>query len=208
MLKQFRYILILCSGLLTACGQSFIVETTLDIPQPVPSQLPLKMAVLYEPELREYTYTENNEDRINWSIKIGPSQVQLFDLILPTMFTSIDQIEQLSSTKGQTYDAVIIPEIIDIQFALPFETKSTIHETWIKYAIHIQQTNGTEITTMHVIGYGKSPNKTSIKFLLNEKEGLLYATNQAFRDLAAKIIVTFQSNADIQQWLASKSIYY
>jgi hypothetical protein len=207
MLKQFRYIFILCSILLTACGQSFIVETSLDVPQPVPSPLPLKMAVLYEPQLREYTYTENNEDRINWSIKIGPSQVQLFDLILPAMFTSIDHIEQSSNTEGQGYDAIIIPEIKDIQFALPFETKSTLHETWIKYAIHIQQTNGIEITTMHVIGYGKSSNKTSIKFMLNEKEGLLYATNQAFRDLAAKIIVTFQSNSDIQKWLVSKSIH-
>ncbi len=207
MLKLSRPGLILCLSLLTACGQSFIVETTLDIPQPVPSRLPLKIAVLYEPKLRDYTYAENNEDRINWSIKIGPSQVQLFDLILPTMFTSIDHIEKYSNTEGQQYDAVIIPEIIDIQFALPFETKSTIHETWIKYAIHIQQTNGIEITTMHVIGYGKSPNKTSIKFLLNEKEGLLYATNLAFRDLAAKIIITFQSNPDIQQWLASKSIH-
>jgi hypothetical protein len=205
MLKQFRYIFILCSILLTACGQSFIVETSLDVPQPVPSPLPLKMAVLYEPQLREYTYTENNEDRINWSIKIGPSQVQLFDLILPAMFTSIDHIEQSSNTEGQGYDAIIIPEIKDIQFALPFETKSTLHETWIKYAI--QQTNGIEITTMHVIGYGKSSNKTSIKFMLNEKEGLLYATNQAFRDLAAKIIVTFQSNSDIQKWLVSKSIH-
>ena len=207
MLKQFRYIFILCSILLTACGQSFIVETSLDVPQPVPSPLPLKMAVLYEPQLRESTYTENNEDRINWSIKIGPSQVQLFDLILPAMFTSIDHIEQSSNTEGQGYDAIIIPEIKDIQFALPFETKSTLHETWIKYAIHIQQTNGIEITTMHVIGYGKSSNKTSIKFMLNEKEGLLYATNQAFRDLAAKIIVTFQSNSDIQKWLVSKSIH-
>lgn len=208
MLKHIKIVFILCSILLTACGQSFIVETTLDIPQPVPSRLPLKIAVLYEPKFREHTYIENNEDRVNWSIKIGPSQVQLFDLILPAMFTSIEQIEQLSNTEGQHYDAVIIPEIVDIQFALPFETKSTIHEAWIKYAIHIQQTTGTEITTIHVIGYGKSPNKTSIKFLLNEKEGLLYATNQAYRDLAAKIIVTFQSNTDIQRWLASKSIHY
>jgi hypothetical protein len=207
MLKLSRYLLILSIGLVTACGQSFIVETKLDIPQPVSTQLPLRMAVFYDHELREFVYTENNEDRMNWAISIGPSQIQLFDLILPAMFTTINRIEDLSNAEEQNYDAIIIPEIKDIQFALPYETRSKVHETWIKYAIHVQQPDGVEITTMNVIGYGKSPNKTSIQFLLDEKKGLLYATNQAFRDVAANIIISFQSNPDIQQWLATKPVH-
>lgn len=208
MLKTFKLTFVLCFTILIACDRSLVVETKLEIPQPLASQLPLNMAVLYQQQLREYVYTENNEDRINWSISVGPSQIEMFDRVLPSMFKSIVEIERLSDAGKQQYDAILIPEIQDIQFALPHETKTDIHETWIKYNIYVQQADGETIANLNLTGYGKSPTNTSVKFLLNEKEGLLLATNQAYRDLAAKLITRFRSHPDIQQWLTSKSIEY
>ncbi len=190
--------------LLTACEQSMILETSLDIPEPIETKLPLNMAIFYEKSLREYIYKENNDDRRNWSITIGPSQIAIFNQVLPSMFNSIDTIHDLDITSTQQYDAIIIPELKDIQFALPYETKTKIHETWIKYIIHIQSPNGTVITDLNLTGYGKSPPNTSIDFLLDEREGLIISTNEAYRDLAAKIIVSFQSDPYIHTWLTKK----
>jgi hypothetical protein len=194
-----------CLMLLTACEQSMVLETSLEIPEPIETKLPLNMAIFYEESLREYIYTENNDDRRNWSITIGPSQIAIFDQVLPSMFNSIDAIQSLDNTNNQQYDAIIIPELKDIQFALPYETKTKIHETWIKYIIHIQDPNGADITDLNLSGYGKSPPNTSVEFLLDEREGLIISTNEAYRDLAAKIIVSFQSDPDIQIWLTKKT---
>jgi hypothetical protein len=208
MLKISNLLIFFCLVLLTACEQSMILETSLDIPQPVEKKLPLDMAIFYEESLREYIYTENNDDRRNWAITIGPSQIAIFDQALPSMFSTIAIIQSLDEAKNQNYDAIIIPEIKDIQFSLPYETKTKIHETWIKYIIHVQQTDGENIAELKLTGYGKSPPNTSIEFLLDEREGLIISTNQAYRDLAAKIIVSFQTNSDIKEWLLSKSIIH
>ena len=162
------------------------------------------MAIFYTESLREYIYTENNDDRRNWAITIGPSQIAIFDQVLPSMFSAIKTINHLDEAKNKRYDAIIIPEIKDIQFALPYETKTKIHETWIKYNIHVQKPNGETIKNLNLTGYGKSLPNTSIDFLLDEREGLVISTNEAYRDLAAKLIVSFQSDPDIKKWFDTK----
>lgn len=204
-MRKLSLSFILCSLLLlTACEQSMVLETRLDIPQPIDTKLPLDIAIFYEESLREYVYTENNDDRRNWAITIGPSQIAIFEQVLPSMFSTIETINNLDEAKYQHYDAVIVPEIKDIQFALPYETKTKIHETWIKYIIHIQEADGEFITDLNLSGYGKSLPNTSIDFLLDEREGLVISTNEAYRDLAAKLIVSFQSDPAINEWLDAR----
>jgi hypothetical protein len=204
MKKLLLTFILCCLLLLAACEQSMILETNLDIPQPIDITLPLNIAIFYEKSLREYVYTENSDDRRNWAITIGPSQIAIFDKVLPSMFSSIEIISNLDEAKYQDYDAVIVPEIKNIQFALPYETKTKIHETWIKYIIHIQEVDGKFITDLNLTGYGKSEPNTSIDFLLDEREGLVISTNEAYRDLAAKIILSFQSDLTIKKWLDAK----
>ena len=204
MKKLLLTFILCCLLLLAACEQSMILETNLDIPQPIDITLPLNIAIFYEKSLREYVYTENSDDRRNWAITIGPSQIAIFDKVLPSIFSSIEIINNLDEAKYQDYDAVIVPEIKNIQFALPYETKTKIHETWIKYIIHIQEVDGKFITDLNLTGYGKSEPNTSIDFLLDEREGLVISTNEAYRDLAAKIILSFQSDLTIKKWLDAK----
>ncbi|MDB9751959.1 hypothetical protein OAB56_03025 [Gammaproteobacteria bacterium] len=204
MKKLLSTFILCCLLLLAACEQSMILETNLDIPQPIDITLPLNIAIFYEKSLREYVYTENSDDRRNWAITIGPSQIAIFDKVLPSIFSSIEIINNLDEAKYQDYDAVIVPEIKNIQFALPYETKTKIHETWIKYIIHIQEADGEFITDLNLTGYGKSQPNTSIDFLLDEREGLVISTNEAYRDLAAKIILSFQSDLTIKKWLDAR----
>ncbi len=204
MKKLLSTFILCCLLLLAACEQSMILETNLDIPQPIDITLPLNIAIFYEKSLREYVYTENSDDRRNWAITIGPSQIAIFDKVLPSIFSSIEIINNLDEAKYQDYDAVIVPEIKNIQFALPYETKTKIHETWIKYIIHIHEADGELITDLNLTGYGKSQPNTSIDFLLDERKGLVISTNEAYRDLAAKIILSFQSDLTIKKWLDAR----
>ena len=203
--KLSPFFILCCLLLLSDCEQSMILETELDIPQPIDTILPLDVAIFYKKSLREYIYSENNDDRRNWAITIGPSQIAIFDQVLPSMFSNIEVIDNLDEAKYQNYNAIIVPEIKDIQFALPYETKTKVHETWIKYIIRIQGADGEFITDLNLTGYGKSQPNTSIDFLLDEREGLVISTNEAYRDLAAKIIVSFQSDPIIKKWLDAKS---
>jgi major membrane immunogen (membrane-anchored lipoprotein) len=86
MKKLLLTFILCCLLLLAACEQSMILETNLDIPQPIDITLPLNIAIFYEKSLREYVYTENSDDRRNWAITIGPSQIAIFDKVLPSMY--------------------------------------------------------------------------------------------------------------------------
>ncbi|MCZ6803235.1 MAG: hypothetical protein O7D86_04690 [Proteobacteria bacterium] len=173
-----------------------------DVPVPLITQHPLDIAVFYEKELREHVYLENTEDRKNWSISTGASQLELFDQILSSLFKNINNITNLKTASTSSYDAIIIPKLMEMQFALPIETQSELYEVWVKYDVYIQHLNGDVIATLPLTGYGKM--QTAL--FKNEKEGLKTAANLAFRDVGAKLVIQFQSSPEIQQWLSSKSI--
>lgn len=196
-----RYFCCLIFFILTACNQGLVINTAADLPTPLTNQYPLNVAVIYDDTLREYVYSEDSEDRQNWNISIGSSQVDLFNKILPPLFKSIEVLNS-TNTINSTYDAIISPKLIEIQFALPIETQIDLYEVWVKYDIAIQDSEGNIITTLPLSGYGKTP----IKFFIQDEEGIATAANQAYRDAGAKLILAFESNPRIKQWLASKGL--
>lgn len=189
---------------LVACSQSLVMETEVDVPAPLFSRHDLDMAVYYEEDLRGHVYEENSEDRKNWSISTGDSQMELFDKIFSTMFSKVQTIDDLKAVKTSNYDAVIIPKIKDMQFALPSETQTDIYEVWVKYDIHLQEKNEQAIATLPITGYGK----TSTALFKSKEEGLKSAANQAFRAIGAKLVIQFRSDPDVQSWLTSRPIAY
>ena len=199
--KPFAYRLVhlaACCLLLSACEQSLTLQTKSDVPAPLVTQLPLHIGVYYKDEFRNYTYTENSEDRQNWSIASGTSQVALFDQVLPSMFVDISHVKDLAG--GDDMDAVLVPQVEEMQFALPHETKSTFYEAWIKYKIGLYDERGRLIAEWPLTGYGKS----STAFLKSRDQGMLAAVNAAFRDIGAKLSLGFVRVNAVRQWLAGK----
>ncbi|NKB39270.1 MAG: hypothetical protein GKR93_19235 [Gammaproteobacteria bacterium] len=172
---------------LSACNQSLTMEAKTDVPTPLAVKLPLSIGVHYDENFRNYTYEENSEDRQNWAIKSGTSQVDLFERVLPSMFQDISHIEDISGTLITDVDGVIVPEVEEMQFALPNETKSDLYEVWIKYKVKLLDKNGDLVADWPVTGYGKS----STEFLKSRDKGLQAAINSAFRDAGARFALTF-----------------
>jgi hypothetical protein len=186
--------------ILSGCNQSLTMEAETDVPVPLVSKLPLNMAVYYDEQFRNYIYEENSEDRPNWAIKSGASQVELFDRVLPSMFEKISYVDSISTTQDPNIDGILAPEVSEMQFALPRETKSDLYEVWIKYSVKLIDEKGELIADWPVTGYGKS----STEFLKSRDKGLQAAINSAFRDAGAKFALNFNRVPPIREWLADK----
>ena len=181
--------------LLTACNQSLQLKVESDVPAPLAKQYPLFVGIFFTDEFRNFVYKEDSEDRPDWVIETGLSQVQLFKQILPSMFESVKEVDSFNAT---SFAAVFKPEMKEIQLAIPEETKAEVYEVWLKYYIQLLDTKGTIIADWTVTGYGKS----STEFLKSKDEGLNSAFSWALRDVGAKFILNFDKNDDVKKWLA------
>lgn len=183
---------------LAGCTKSVSLKVDAEVPVPVVAKLPVDMGVLYEAQLRDHVYTENTDDRPDWKIESGSSQVALFNQLLPPMFRSVKEVSGIPAS-GAGVQAVLSPQIEDIQFALPYETKSDLYEVWIKYNIRLYDPDGKLIASWPVSGYGKS----SEELLKSKDEGLNAAMKLALRDAGAKLALGFDKVPDVRGWLAA-----
>ena len=181
---------------LPGCTKSVSLKVDAQVPVPVVAQIPVDIGVLYEPQFRDHIYTEDTDDRPDWKIESGSSQVALFNQVLPPMFRSVKEVSAIPAAGVQ---AVLSPPIEDMQFALPYETKSDLYEVWIKYNIRLFDPEGKLIASWPVSGYGKS----SEELLKSKDAGLNSAMNLALRDAGAKLALDFDKNVDVRSWLAA-----
>ena len=182
------------------CNDSLNIKTESEVPVPQLSQLPLDVGVYYEEGLRNHIYSENSEDRPNWKVNTGDSQIKLFDRILPAMFRTVQQVDGINTAAANKLDVVLVPHVEDMQFALPRETGTDLYEAWIKYRLNMYDNQGVAIADWTIAGYGKSPTE----FLGSREEGIQEAINSAFRDAGARFSLSFTRNEDVEKWLSGK----
>lgn len=200
-----RALLTMAAGLLLAgCGSSFNLQTQAQVPAPVVTQLPLTMGVYYNDKFRHYVYEENTEDRKNWHIDNSRSRVALFQQILPSMFQQVLQVSGTSAAAGEQVDAILSPQVEEMQLALPRETYSDLYEAWIRYKIQLFQPDGELIAEWPLTGYGKAEQG----FFRNRSKGLNSAIDQALRDIGAKLAIGFSKEEAVSRWLAGRNHAY
>lgn len=191
---------------LVSCSSSLKMVIDSEVPIPVVSKLPLTMGIHYDENFRTFKYTEDSEDRPEWEIDSGASQVALFDQVLPSMFQNTTHVDAISATlmtpdttNGSSIDAIVSPTIDDIQFSLPRETRLDLYEVWIKYKVSIFDNQGQHITDYPLTAYGKS----STEFMKSRDEGLSAAMELALRDAGAKLVLGFTRDTSVREWLTS-----
>ncbi|MDT8319493.1 MAG: hypothetical protein RQ826_03090 [Xanthomonadales bacterium] len=185
---------------LLGCTQSLVLKTTTDVPVPLATKLPFEVSVYYPEGFRNYVYEENTDERPNWAIQCGESQVALFDQILPSVFSRVVQVDGVSPLNGRNVDAILVPEVVEMQFALPHETRTGMYEAWVKYIVHVYDSEGQPVAEWPVSGYGKTETAT----FTGRDEGLNIAINSAFRDVGAKLTLGFAKLEPFKQRLAGK----
>ena len=182
-----------------ACQQSMSLKVASEVPVPLMTQLPLSLGVFYDGELLNYVYEEDSDERSNWKIDSGASHAALFARILPAMFQEVTEVA--GAPTDAPVDAVLVPRVAEMQFALPQETKTDFYEAWIKYEMTLLDPQGERIAAWLVTGYGKS----STEFMKSRDKGLNAAVNQALRDAGARFALGFPRVAAVKTWLADQT---
>lgn len=175
-----------------------VVDTT--VPAATVDALPLTVAVVYDDALVAHVYEEDSEDRPNWRIQTGESQKAMFRRVFRDLFAQIDEVADVSEAAG--YDAVLMPQIVAMQFATPEETRLEFYEAWVKYALDIRQPDGERLGRWVFTAYGKSP----AGFFTGNADGIGAAVEQALRAAGAKVITRFREVPEFADWLTREGV--
>ncbi len=191
------YTLLLAAlGLLGGCTNTLVVQGK--FPSPQIQKLPITLAVHYDQDFRQHTYEEKSKDRAKWVITSGPAQVELFNAVLPEMFTEVVEIEEIPTAAGDTgFDLILAPAISEFQYAVPRETKVNVFEVWIKFNMRVFDNNGVLIADWILPAYGKTPTA----FLKSKEEAMNEAVVVALRDIGASLSLGFTRVPEIRAWL-------
>lgn len=198
----------LCLGLavllLSACGVGSI-QISGSYPSPLVEKLPLTLGVYYDESFKNHHYTEINDSngRDEFVVSNGPSQVALFNSLLPAFFEDVVLIDNLDEVpQHPELDLVFVPVIEEFQLGLPHKTRLDIYEVWLKYNMRLSEADGDYIADWVMTAYGKSPSGT----FQSQAEGVNDAAIVALRDLAASFTINFRNIPEVNEWLKERSL--
>ncbi len=184
-------------SLLVGCGGT-VVNVDGRFPDPLVEPIPLKMGVFYSDQFRNYNHQIEDKNKGNYSISTGSSQVRLFDTLLNKFFTDTRQLSTLpSSTQPVALNAVLAPEVEELQFTIPRETRSQVFEIWVKYRMNLYSGQGDPLLNWPITAYGKTPKA----FMKSREEALEQAAIVALRDAGANFATSFSRLPKLRRWL-------
>lgn len=193
------YTLVIASILiLSGCTNSLTVSS--EFPTPVLRAMPLNAGLYLSPELKQYRFKDDQEDRESWDIRLGQAQADLITTVTEEMFVRVDHLAALPNHEAPLntdIHLIINPELKSFQYTMPRDTSVDIYEVWMKYNVQVLKTSGDTIADWIVTAYGKTPSA----FLQSNEEAMNQAIIMALRDLGASYSLGFTRTPEIKQWL-------
>ncbi|NKB97997.1 MAG: hypothetical protein GKR90_05805 [Pseudomonadales bacterium] len=182
--------------LLSACAgtKNLALDTT--FPVPLIDKLPMRLGVYLDEDLRGYVYNEKLEKKGEWNVDVGSVQTELFTNLAAGLF---EGHQLVTETSAPNFDGVLEPEITDLQFSLPTQTRSNFYEVWIRYNFKLYDSNGNTIGDWPLPAYGKA----SKEDFSSASSGVEAAAVAACRDAMAFFVLNFQKVPAVKQWLAA-----
>lgn len=189
--------------LLAGCGPNVVnVKNLQTLPDPVVTPINARVGVFYSEDFKAYTYREKRDVAIGgeWIISLGGTQHTVFNSIFNGVFAETRELESLDAdTTG--LDAVIVPSVVDFQFALPTDNRVNIFEIWVKYQLSVRDRGGEEIGTWPFTAYGKTPTA----MLTSSEQAIHAAALIAMRDAGASMISGLERDRRLREWLGVSS---
>lgn len=172
-------------ALLAGCANTIVVKG--NIPTPLVEKVPLNGAISYTDEFRSYIYNESEKKRALKSLDFTEAQITMFDSIFGGLMN-------LVAADAQDRDLTIEPEILELQYTAPSETKLNQYEVWIKYRLKLIDAENKKIADWIIKGYGKTPTA----LLGSAASGFNSAANIALRDVGAQLSIGFPNQSKIK----------
>lgn len=189
--------------LLAGCGPSEVMVKG-DFPTPLMQKTPITLGVWYDDAFAHHEFFEEAKTRTEsgWVVRTGEAQVQLWDSLLDGMFVRVVHMNARPGP-GQTnpaVDAVLIPQVQELQYAIPTQTSVKVYEIWMRYRLELVTTSGALIADWTMSAYGKTPTA----FLQSDQEAVNLAAVMALRDAGANFATTFNQVPAVQEFLHRK----
>ncbi len=185
---------------LAGCGAKEVVVQG-QFPDPLMSKLPLTLGVWYDEAFRQHEFFDEAKGRAesDWLVRTGEAQVDLWDTLLGGMFERVVPMDARPAP-GQTdpaVDAVLIPRVDELQYAIPAQTNIKVYEIWMRYAFELVTTQGETIAEWTMTAYGKTPTA----FLQSDEAAVNLAAVVALRDAGAHFATSFPRVPEVAAWM-------
>ncbi len=166
-----------------------------DFPVPLVAQSSTRVAIVITPELQSFVHNEKIAKRGDYSINVGAVQKRLFNRLAQGAFNAHAFTDTVAAT---TYDGLLVPNIAELQFATPAQSRTDYYEVWMRYRFDLYDRDAVLLGSWDLPAYGKA-NQTNYK---NDTEGLYAAALAACRDMAAMFSLNFSTAQPVQSWLS------
>ena len=196
--RQSAYRLILAAVLLVSSGcASNRIALDTDFPVPLVAASSMRVAIVLTPELEGYVHSEKVR-RADYSINVGAVQKRLFTRLAQGAFAAHAFTNDIAET---SYDGLLVPNIAELQFATPAQTRTDYYEVWMRYRFDLYDGKAVLLGSWDLPAYGKA-NQANYG---NDSQGLYAAALAACRDMAAMFSLNFTNAPPLKEWLSTAS---
>ena len=210
--KAQRLLTLIILLVLAACtSREVIVEGT--FPTPLVDHVPVSVGVLFTQEFKEHELVDDATGRgeVSWRVSTGTAQVEFWSTLFPAFFQNVVFIESYADLQAYDVDAVLIPQVADVQYAIPLYTNVKVYEIWMRYNLAlaepeqiIDEENATiSLENMQpfaewpLTAYGKTPTA----FMQSDIDAVNFAAVMALRDAGANFITSFLRVPGVMDWI-------
>ncbi len=179
-----------CSGAQVSLENQF--------PTPLLESIPITAGVVLNEQLLSYQHNEEIQGSGKFNIDIGSAQRNMFSRLGEGLFREYSELGQLTGDKN--VDAILLPEIKQIQIAIPRQTRSEYFEVWMLYRFHFYDNDANLLGSWDLPAYGKA-NQNDYR---GDEPGLKAAALSACRDAMAFFSLNFQSESVAARWAAGE----
>ena len=184
----------LTAAVVTGCASTQVSLET-DFPSPLVEKQSTPIALIINESLTDFVHTESVEKGGDFVIEVGSAQRALFERLASGLFSNHTFFESIDD---QNIAALAIePDIRELQFATPEQTRTDYYEVWMRYEFKLYDLERNLKSTWSIPAYGKA-NKNNHT---GKRNGLEAAALSACRDVMAVFSIRFSNEQLVADWL-------
>ena len=200
-----------------ACtSRELVVEGA--FPTPLIDPVPVSVGILFTQEFREHELIDDATGRgeVSWRVSTGSAQVDFWSTLFPAFFQNVVFINSYEDLETYDVDAVLIPEVSEVQYAIPLYTSVKVYEIWMRYQLslvepeQIMDADNKTINLENMQAFAEWPltayGKTPTAFMQSDVDAVNLAAVMALRDAGANFITSFARVPGVMDWIENPEV--
>jgi hypothetical protein len=187
-------------------------------PAPLIDPVPVSVGILFTQEFREHELIDDATGRgeVSWRVSTGSAQVDFWSTLFPAFFQNVVFINSYEDLETYDVDAVLIPEVSEVQYAIPLYTSVKVYEIWMRYQLslvepeQIMDTDNKTINLENMQAFAEWPltayGKTPTAFMQSDVDAVNLAAVMALRDAGANFITSFARVPGVMDWIENPEV--